>query len=131
MRAAMTQAVFNVTYGKNERDSNAFGKCVSQQERVSASSKTSASAACHAEQKDKSFAADHGGKSFAQHYGGTGSSALRACVSRQTKVMLAALSEARVRAAKACWAQQRANARQFKGRWKSFAACVAGDAKIM
>jgi hypothetical protein len=131
MRTKMTEPVFNTTYGANEADAAALGKCVSQQQRASTSAKASATAACRSEQRDSGFAGKHGGKSFARYYGGSSSTPFGTCVARKTRAMLSALSDRRVRAATACWGQRQASPDQFRSRWKSFAACVAGDAKIM
>lgn len=132
MRSAMNMEVFNTTYGANANDTNAFGKCVSQQRRALVTFNRSASKACRAEREDSDFPATHGQKSFAQHYGKRGpSTPLRNCVSEQTKSMVATLRQRRVLAATACWGQRQASPDSFNARWKTFADCVAKDARIM
>jgi hypothetical protein len=131
-RTSMTAAVFNTTYGKNANDTNAFGKCVSQQQKTHATAKTSASAACTAEQDDTNFASTHGGKTFAEHYGKNDSdkNAFGKCVSQKAKTMVAVLSQKNVKAAKACWAQRKASPASFNAAWKNFGLCVSKDARI-
>jgi hypothetical protein len=132
-RTALTAPVFNTTYGKNENDSNAFGKCVSSQQKTAASAKTSASASCRAERDDTAFPSSHGGKSFAAHYGTSDNdkNAFGKCVAQQTKTTFTQLSQKTMKAAKACWAQRQASRATFDGRWKNFGECVSKDARTM
>src|SRR5207248_2229056 len=46
LRARLTVSLFDMTYGKNKNDRNAFGKCVSATARLQAGNELSASATC-------------------------------------------------------------------------------------
>jgi hypothetical protein len=80
-------------YGtENSNGKNAFGKCVSQKASAAVASQQAATLnaakACRAEQLDQSFAATHGGKTFAEHYGtvnSNGKNAFGKCVSKHAK----------------------------------------------
>ena len=72
LKAAPTglgEAMFKTTYGTNADKSNALGKCVSAWTQTEHQNRHAAETACKAEQADASFAATHGGKTFAQFYG--------------------------------------------------------------
>ena len=90
-------------YGANKNGKTPFGKCVSAKAKAKAKHSTTttattaapttspsedrASKACKAEQSDANFAAAHGGKTFAQHYGAnTGlQNAFGKCVAMKAK----------------------------------------------
>ena len=87
-----------------------FGACVSALTPLARQSVNTANASCRSERTDANFAANHGGKTFAQFYGGQ--NAFGKCVSgRERSVTVAAAS-----AASACRTQVGSAA---------FAACVA------
>jgi hypothetical protein len=66
-------STFAQFYGANENDKNAFGKCVSSKvdaKLAEDQGKTETAAqACRVQRADPSFAAQHGGQTFAQVYG--------------------------------------------------------------
>jgi len=129
LRTSLTPAVFASTYGANESDKNAFGKCVAQLNRANVSAKAGAASACRAEQGDANFAASHDGKTFAQHYGGSddASKAFGKCVSQKAKAKVDASLRAKAKAVKACLAERRANAEAFKAEHKTFGRCVTAE----
>src|SRR6266508_4400174 len=118
-RTAMTLAVFKQTYG-----ANAYGKCVSTWAHKSQQNTAAASASCQAQKADANFAGTHGGKTFAQFYGTgkSGKNAMGNCVSSTSAAATAAQSDATVNAAKACRAEQKADAAKFASAWGTGAA---------
>lgn len=79
LRAKIGATAFTQAFGNA---SNAFGKCVSKFAQVERANTTSANSLCRVEQADVTFAATHGGKTFAQFYGtGKGKNAFAKCVS--------------------------------------------------
>src|SRR6266567_1900163 len=56
IRTQLGVSLFDLSYGKNKNDRNAFGKCVSATARLQAHDELSASATCSTEQSDPSFA---------------------------------------------------------------------------
>ncbi|HVM16396.1 MAG TPA: hypothetical protein VM290_02290 [Gaiellaceae bacterium] len=86
LQTSLGATAFKETYGTNANRSNAFGRCVSTMARAEAENRQSAQAACAAERADANFAAAHGGKTFAQHYGTgkAGANAFGRCVSGKT-----------------------------------------------
>ena len=129
---------------------NAYGKCVSSTAKQQANedaaqekaARTNAAQQCRAERNDAGFAAAHGGKTFAQHYGtgANGKNAFGKCVSqkaRENKAAADAEDEAqqddRVNAAKTCKAAKRSDSAKFAqdygtGR-NAFGKCVSRTAK--
>jgi hypothetical protein len=91
-----------------------LGACVAAQGKVAAQSTANAAKACKAEQADANFAAGHGGKSFAEYYGGNDKAkgagadknAFGKCVSAKAKEGTAAQQSAQLNAAKQCKAQR-------------------------
>jgi hypothetical protein len=61
-RTTLGTSLFNLSYGKNKNDRNAFGKCVSTTAHLQAHNELSASALCAAEQADTNFASTHDGR---------------------------------------------------------------------
>src|SRR6266566_1684948 len=59
---------FDQSYGKNKKDRNAFGKCVSATARLQSHNELSTSATCGTQQSDPNFASNHGGQTFDQFY---------------------------------------------------------------
>jgi hypothetical protein len=127
LRTQLTASVFDQTYGKNTRDSNAYGKCVSATARAQAHNEVSASSTCSTDQSDPNFAATHGGTTFEQTYGTNAdrSNAFGMCVSSTAEAASTAQASATVRAALACKVQKRSNPAAFKAQYKTFARCVA------
>ena len=128
-RAIRTQLgvpLFDLSYGKNRNDRNAFGKCVSTTARSQAHNELSASATCATEQTDPSFASTHGGKTFDQFYGTNfdESNAFGVCVSSTAKAASTAQKHAIVHAALACKAARKSDPAAFKSKYKRFSACV-------
>jgi hypothetical protein len=127
LRAQLTASVFDLSYGKNAHDRNAFGKCVSATAHAQATNEVSASITCSTNQSDPNFAATHGGKTFEQTYGTNAdrSNAFGMCVSSTAKAASTAQANATVHAALACKAQKKSNPAAFKAKYKTFARCVA------
>ena len=109
LRTSLTEATFKATYGTNADKSNAFGKCVSAWTQKEHQNRHAAETACKAEQADAGFAAAHGGKTFAQFYGGGKSavSALNRCIQSKRAAESAADKADVVAAAKTCKAQRK------------------------
>jgi hypothetical protein len=138
LRTGMGTTAFKAAYGTNANRSNAFGKCVSKQTRAQESDRSSAAKQCKAEQADASFAAGHGGKTFAQVYGTNknGRNAFGRCVSKQAEQTQEDRTDATVNAARTCKAERRslgsdAFAKKYattKGR-SAFGKCVSATAK--
>jgi hypothetical protein len=134
-RTAMTLAVFKQTYG-----ANAYGKCVSTWAHKIQQNTAAASATCQAQQADANFAAAHSGKTFAQFYGTgkSGKNAMGNCVSSTTQSTTAAQNQATIKAAKACRAEQTANATGFASQYgtgaskaNAFGKCVSAKTKAL
>lgn len=109
LRTALTDATFKTTYGTNADKSNAMGKCVSAWTQKEHQNRHAAETACKAEQADAGFAAAHGGKTFAQFYGGgkSGVSSLNRCIQSKRAAESAAEKADVVAAAKTCKAQRK------------------------
>ena len=135
LKTTLGAATFASSYGTNADKSNAMGKCVSKWTRAEHQNRLAASAACAAEQADASFAAAHGGKSFAQVYGNgkKGANAMNRCVQAKRAAESAADKQAVVNAARACKAERKAmGADPFKAKYgtgastsNAFGKCVA------
>lgn len=127
-RTAMGTAVFNSTYGKNAKDVNAFGKCVSKTAHAQSANEQSAATACRAEQSDAGFAAAHSGKTFAQLYGTNAdqSNAFGKCVVQKAHQASADQQQATVTAAKACQAELTSSGTTaFQQKYRTFGHCVS------
>jgi hypothetical protein len=126
-RTLLGTAAFDKTYGKNANDKNAWGKCVSAVAKAQSANEVNASTACKAEQSDANFAANHGGKTFAQFYGTNAdlSNAFGKCVSTKAQAASGAQSQATVSAAKACATEQSAGAAAFTTKYGTFGKCVS------
>lgn len=115
-KATNGAAWLSTTYGTNANKSNAFGKCVSKNAKNAQQAVTNASKACTAQQADANFAANHGGKSFDQFYGGGKGSSKNAfgkCVSQAVQSSVAATAKASAGARKSCKAALKADATAF------------------
>jgi hypothetical protein len=134
-RKAMGEATFKATYGTNRNKSNAFGKCVSKRTRSEQANASNAAKQCKAERADPNFAANHGGKTFAQFYGANknGENAYGKCVSAKAKAASEAQTRANVNAAKKCKADRKADPAAFAAKWgtrrNAFGKCVSATAK--
>src|SRR5665647_193777 len=86
-RTQMGTPTFKATYGTNKNGKNALGKCISKAIRDQATDQGTARSQCKTEQGDPTFAASHGGKTFAQFYGTNknGKNALGTCVSTKAR----------------------------------------------
>ena len=109
LRTTLTEATFNAAYGTNADKSNAFGKCVSAWTQTVHQKRHAAETACKAEQADATFATTHGGKTFAQYYGGGKSavSALNRCIKSKLAAATAAEKQDVVNAARTCKAERK------------------------
>jgi hypothetical protein len=134
LRARMTAGVFKQSFGTNASHSNAFGKCVSIVARAQSVDLVTAAEACLAEASDANFAAAHGGKSFQQFYGTNAdlSNAFGNCVLKELQASTAKLTQALVKASKACKAMRRSDPTSFRQKYGSrpnaFAKCVSAQA---
>jgi hypothetical protein len=139
LRTAMGTTNFNVMFGKNENDKNAYGKCVSAKAHEEAAerqnAKSNAARQCKAEQAmtDAQFKADpaHNGKTFVEFYGTNknGKNAYGKCVSAHAKLNKAAADQKdkdTVTAAKFCKGEQ--SNPTFKTTYKNFGTCVSKKA---
>jgi hypothetical protein len=126
LRTQLGVSLFDLSYGKNKNDRNAFGKCVSATARLQAHNELSASATCAAEQSDPNFAGDHGGQTFDQFYGTNAdqSNAFGKCVSGKAKTASTVHTHAIVHAALTCKAERKSDPAAFKSKYKRFSACV-------
>jgi hypothetical protein len=126
-RTLMTAAVFNQTYGKNANDSNAFGKCVSAEARKQSGNELAAAASCKAQLADATFAANHGGQTFAQVYGSNAddSNAYGKCVSAAANEKSNSQQQATVAASKQCVAELKLGNAAFKTKYGTFGHCVS------
>jgi hypothetical protein len=107
-KAKLGATAFAQAYGTNADRSNAFGVCVSRIGQVEQQNTTSAQDSCSALQSDANFAANHGGKTFAQFYGTgkNGSNAMGKCVSTFAKASSQAEQQGRVNPAQTCRASR-------------------------
>jgi hypothetical protein len=138
LRTASGTANFNTMFGKNSKDKNAYGKCVSTKTRQEAAQRQAANSnaakQCKSEQAqtDDTFMAAHEGKTFAQTYGAKNAkSAYGKCVSTKAKQNKAAADQKdkdTVSAAKFCKGQQSTDAATFKTTYKNFGQCVSKKA---
>jgi hypothetical protein len=126
LRTQLAVALFDLSYGKNRNDRNAFGKCVSATARVQAHNELSASTTCAGEQTDPNFADSHGGQTFDQLYGTNAdqSNAFGKCVSSTAKTASTAHTQAVVHAALTCKSERKSDPAAFKSKYKRFRACV-------
>jgi hypothetical protein len=131
IRSQLGKPLFNKTYGTNANDQNAFGKCVSATAKSQVQNEVSASSSCRSQQADATFAANHGGKTFAQYYGtnADGSNAFGKCVSSTANAASRAQGKAVVNAARSCQSEQKANPAAFKTKYGTFGKCVSTKAK--
>jgi hypothetical protein len=131
IRAQLGKTLFNKTYGKSANDQNAFGKCVSATAKSQVQNEVSASSSCRSQQSDVTFAANHGGKTFAQYYGtnADGSNAFGQCVSSTANATSNAQVKALVNASRSCQSQQNANPAGFKTKYGTFGRCVSQNTK--
>jgi hypothetical protein len=126
IRTRLTVSLFDLSYGKNENDRNAFGKCVSATARLQAGNELSASTTCGTQQSDPNFAGSHGGQTFYQHFGTNAdrSNAFGKCVSSTAKTASTAHTQAIVHAALTCKTERKSDPAAFKSKYKRFSACV-------
>lgn len=130
-RTAMGAAAFKLLYGTNANRSNAFGKCVSKLAQQNAQNESNAAAQCRAERAadPKAFAAKYG-------KGHNAANAFGKCVSEKAKAAAAQQQQATVNAAKACFAERKADPAAFKAKYgtnanksNAFGKCVSGKVK--
>jgi hypothetical protein len=126
IRAQLGASLFDMSYGKNKNDRNAYGKCVSATARLQAHNELSASATCAAEESDPNFASAHNGQTFYQHYGTNAdqSNAFGKCVSSAATAASTAHTDAVVQAAHTCKTERKSDPAAFKAKYKRFSACV-------
>jgi len=131
IRTQLGTALFNKTYGTSTADQNAYGKCISATAKSQLHNEVSASSSCKSQQSDATFAANHGGKTFAEYYGtnADGSNAFGKCVSSTANAASKAQAKAVVNAARSCQAEQKANPAAFQTKYGTFGKCVATKEK--
>jgi hypothetical protein len=111
-RTQMGPSAFDLLYGKNANDRNAFGKCVSKAAHSQAAAEVTAASTCKTQQ-------------------GLGSSpdAFGKCVSTTARSAVAAAQQSTVNAAKACLAELNSTgASAFKTKYGTFGHCVSTKA---
>lgn len=126
LRTKLGSSLFDMSYGKNKHDRNAFGKCVSATARLQAHNELSASATCATAQADPNFASTHNGQTFYQYFGTNAdlSNAFGKCVSSTADAASTAHTHAVVHAARTCKAERKSDPKAFKSKYKRFSACV-------
>ena len=137
LQSSLGAATFKQTYGTTANRSNAFGKCVSKLAQSEQQNLATTSGACRAEQKDATFATNHGDKSFDQFYGtGNLKNAFGKCVSAKAKTESTQDIQAITDAAKACKTERTADSIAFKNKYgtnanksNAFGKCVSTKAK--
>jgi hypothetical protein len=129
-RATLGEANFRSLYAPGGSGANAFGKCVSKHARADKVNRTNAAKACKAEMAlpEATFAATHGGKSFAEFYGKNKNdrNAYGKCVSSKAHAAGAAQEAKLMKAAKACKAERAADRAAFTARYGGKAASAFG-----
>src|SRR5690349_3987659 len=131
IRTQLHTSLFDLSYGKNRNDGNAFGKCVSATAHLQAQTELSASGTCAAQQSDANFATAHGGQTFYQYYGSNAdrSNAFGKCVSSIAQAASTAHTQAVVQAARTCKSDRKSDPTAFKAKYKRFSACVKALSK--
>jgi len=122
-RHSLGMSTFRATHAPTGSPKAAMNACLAQQVQVATTAAKNAAKACKAEQLDPTFAASHGGKSFADHYGTNANkkNAFGKCVSSKATAAVESQQEATLNAAKKCKAE-RADANFAAGHGgKSFA----------
>jgi hypothetical protein len=114
-----------------------FGACVSKQSALQAQNTTNAAKLCKAEMADPNFASGHGGKTFDQFYGTSGSqgngngngkgNALGKCVSLKASAKTQQQQTALVKASKKCKAEPLKSQIGQGKIYKNFGACVTAQ----
>lgn len=130
-RTVMGTPAFKLLYGTNASKSNAFGKCVSKLAQQNAKNRSNAAASCRTERTadPAAFASKYGtGKKHANAFGN--------CVAQTAKAAAAQQLKATTNAAKACWAERKADPAAFKTKYgtnanksNAFGKCVSGKVK--
>jgi hypothetical protein len=137
-RTAMGAGNFGLLYGTGKKRANAFGRCVSQEERASQADDENAAEECKAEQADPTFPVSHGGKTFADYYGHNAdkSDAFGKCVSTKAHAAAAARQQATLNAAQTCKGERAADPAAFRVKYgknadrsDAFGRCVSQHAK--
>ncbi len=97
LKAKMGATAFGQAY-------SSFSACVSRYAQIEQQNQTSANTSCTALAADANFAANHGGKTFAQFYGTgkSGSNAMGRCVSSIAKASSQAEQQGRLNPAQTC-----------------------------
>jgi len=107
-RHTMGMSTFRTTYAPTGSPKAAMNACLAKQVQVATTAAKNAAKACKAEQVDSSFAAGHGGKSFADHYGTNANkkNAFGKCVSSKASAAVESQQDATLNAAKKCKAER-------------------------
>ena len=106
-RTALTAAVFKQTYGGTAA---AFGECVSGKAKAQTQNELAAAATCRTELSGQTdLAANAFGK----------------CVAAKAKAKTQSQSQATIKAAKACAAEQKADTAAFSAKYTTFGRCVS------
>ena len=136
MRTTMGGLRFAQTFGTNANHRNAFGKCVSLVARFGVTSVANAASACLSELNDSSFAASHGGKTFAQFYGTNAdlSNAFGNCDAQKVGAATSKLRAALLSASKTCRSLQSSDPAGFRAKYgtrpNAFAKCVVAHTSV-
>jgi hypothetical protein len=136
--ARLGAADFKSLYAPGGSGANAMGKCISRHAKAASVNHSNAAKACKAEQAlpEADFRAAHGGKSFAEFYGKNKNdrNAYGKCVSAKAQAADAEQEAAKMKAAKACKAERKANPAAFTAKYggkpvSAFGKCVSSTSK--
>jgi hypothetical protein len=107
-RGLLGMSTFRATYAPTGSPKAAMNACLAQQVQVTTTAAKNAAKACKAEQLDPTFAATHGGESFADHYGTNANkkNAFGKCVSSKASDAVESQQDATLNAAKKCKAER-------------------------
>jgi hypothetical protein len=129
-------AMFAPSFGTNANHRNAFGKCVSLVARFQSTAVINAASTCLGEVNDATFAATHGGKTFAQFYGTNAdlSNAFGNCVATKLGAATTKLQSSFASASKTCRAMRTNDPAGFRTKYgnrpNAFAKCVVANAHV-
>ena len=130
LRSQTGAQAFTALYGKSATARNAYGKCVSAWARAQTNNELNAAAECSTEQSDATFAAAHGGKTFAQFYGTEPRSRTPSASASRRRRRRRARRSSRRRSPlprRAC-GELNANRAAFKTKYRTFGRCVSQHA---
>jgi hypothetical protein len=137
-RRTIGMNAFRLLYAPNGTPKAAMTACLAGQVRTTSAAAKNAAMECKVEQGDADFAAAHGGKTFAQFYGGNpnGKNAFGKCVSSKTTEAVEDAQQATLNAARKCKDERSKGVQAFadsygtnKNKSNAFGKCVSKYAK--